>query len=372
MTYQGGGAIAIYNSDKVVIKHSLFYANNARYGGAMYIENSNPHIEDCYFEQNGRERVHNGVALTTAGGALYIKNSNPYLHKLQFMNNYSISGGGAMVVDNSSLSISNILLAKNKTEGMGGAIEVLSNNNGSLLKIANMTSADNVSKPNGGGTFHTHGENTELEVVNSIMYDNTKLELFIEGKTPVITYSIIDFASTEPYFGVGCSDSNPLLEDNNGYRLSTSLLGYSPAIDAGHPDSLDAVLSEDEGRGSFRADMGYYGGRYSIVPTEVENERKENIPTKYSLEQNYPNPFNPTTTIKYSIPNVGTAHELSLQTRLIVYDILGREVATLVNKAQAPGNYSVQFDASKLSSGIYFYRLSAGKFIETKKMILMK
>ncbi len=91
---------------------------------------------------------------------------------------------------------------------------------------------------------------------------------------------------------------------------------------------------------------------------------------KFELIQNYPNPFNPTTTINYSIPAVETRHALSLQ--LIVYDALGRKVATLVNKKQSPGNYSVKFDASKLSTGIYFYTLRAGNFSATKKMILMK
>ncbi len=102
------------------------------------------------------------------------------------------------------------------------------------------------------------------------------------------------------------------------------------------------------------------------------------LPTKFELSQNYPNPFSagggtsaPITTIKYSIPNiVGTAHELSLH--LFVYDMLGRKVATLVNKKQAPGNYSVQFNASNLPSGIYFYRLEAGSFTKVKKMVLLK
>ncbi len=90
----------------------------------------------------------------------------------------------------------------------------------------------------------------------------------------------------------------------------------------------------------------------------------------FELYQNYPNPFNPTTTIKYSIPVVGTAHELSVH--LAVYDILGSKVATLVNRKQAPGNYSVQFNANNLPSGVYFYILRAGNFTATKKMILLK
>lgn len=85
----------------------------------------------------------------------------------------------------------------------------------------------------------------------------------------------------------------------------------------------------------------------------------------YSLSQNYPNPFNPTTTISYSIKDVGLVE-------LKVYDILGNEVAVLVNEQKASGNYSVKFDASNIPSGIYFYKLTSGNYTETKKLILVK
>ena len=109
------------------------------------------------------------------------------------------------------------------------------------------------------------------------------------------------------------------------------------------------------------------------VPDLIVTDVKKNdnaIITDYKLFQNYPNPFNPSTTINYSIPSIGTSHDLSVQ--LKVFDVLGREVATLVNKEQSTGNYSVIFDASFLSSGIYFYTLRAGNFIQTKKLILLK
>jgi len=110
-------------------------------------------------------------------------------------------------------------------------------------------------------------------------------------------------------------------------------------------------------------------GFITEFPTEVENI-KVPIPVKYELEQNYPNPFNPSTTIKYSIPSVETHGHASVQ--LKVYDILGREVATLVNQQQKPGYYEVEFDASNLTSGVYLYRIRAGEFLDTKKMILIK
>jgi hypothetical protein len=81
--------------------------------------------------------------------------------------------------------------------------------------------------------------------------------------------------------------------------------------------------------------------------------------------QNYPNPFNPTTTISYQLP---VASEVSLK----VYDVLGREVVVLVNGRQAAGSYNIMLNGAGLSSGVYFYRLQAGSFVATKKMMLVK
>jgi len=89
------------------------------------------------------------------------------------------------------------------------------------------------------------------------------------------------------------------------------------------------------------------------------------VPTQFELKQNYPNPFNPTTTIRWQSP-IGSWQTLK------IYDLLGREVATLVDEYKPAGSYEVEFDASDLSSGVYFYRLQAGEFADTKKLILMK
>jgi Secretion system C-terminal sorting domain/Glucose / Sorbosone dehydrogenase len=104
-------------------------------------------------------------------------------------------------------------------------------------------------------------------------------------------------------------------------------------------------------------------------------KQKENIPTNFELSQNYPNPFNPSTTIEYSIPASNTPIPGVAGGGLVtlkVYDILGRLVATIVNEKKTPGNYSVQFNTSNLSSGIYFYRLTYGNFTQSRKMILLK
>jgi len=89
------------------------------------------------------------------------------------------------------------------------------------------------------------------------------------------------------------------------------------------------------------------------------------IPNYYSLSQNYPNPFNPSTSIKFTMPKGDNV-------KLVIFDLLGREVKTLVNEFRNSGTYEVNFDASLLASGVYFYRLEAGEFTDTKRMLLVK
>ena len=107
-----------------------------------------------------------------------------------------------------------------------------------------------------------------------------------------------------------------------------------------------------------------YFDNFSWVPSDV-NEGSNNIPEIYSLEQNYPNPFNPITSIEFKIPENAIVS-------LKIYDVLGKEVVTLMNEEKNAGTYEVNFNASALSSGVYFYKLEAGNFVQTRKMVLMK
>ncbi|MBP9581972.1 MAG: T9SS type A sorting domain-containing protein, partial [Ignavibacterium sp.] len=98
----------------------------------------------------------------------------------------------------------------------------------------------------------------------------------------------------------------------------------------------------------------------------INSEEKEQIiPKEYSLYQNYPNPFNPTTTIKFDLPKDGL-------TTLEIFDILGRRITTLINENRSAGSYEQVFNASSLASGVYVYKLQAGDYINSKKMILLK
>ena len=130
----------------------------------------------------------------------------------------------------------------------------------------------------------------------------------------------------------------------------------------------------ERGKYHYRLKQIDYIGSY-MYSKEVEVDVTGII--TFSLYQNFPNPFNPSTKIKYEIPAVGTRDRVSVQ--LKVYDVLGNEVATLVNEEKQPGTYEVEFstnshsgESRKLTSGIYFYQLKSGNFVETKKMILLK
>lgn len=121
------------------------------------------------------------------------------------------------------------------------------------------------------------------------------------------------------------------------------------------PDELYTLLLPEEHKSNVNE-------QNMVKQSRKNNELK---PTEYILFQNYPNPFNPVTTISYSIPKIS-------QVELEVYDIVGREIAILVNEIKDQGNYKVTFDASKLNSGIYFYTIKAGDFVSTKKLIVLK
>lgn len=126
---------------------------------------------------------------------------------------------------------------------------------------------------------------------------------------------------------------------------------------------------------SYLQGIVYYSfNRYKIVPrtnadwgtiTSVDIDRQPGLPDVYSLAQNYPNPFNPSTTIEYNLPK-------SENVMLKVYNLLGQEVETLINQTQTAGKYTLRFDASRFSTGVYFYRLQAGQFSQIKKMLLIK
>jgi hypothetical protein len=112
----------------------------------------------------------------------------------------------------------------------------------------------------------------------------------------------------------------------------------------------------------------YYHDFPMCIPIGLQPISTE-VPDKFMLYQNFPNPFNPATKIKFDIP-AGTRRGLFVQIK--IYDILGREIATLVDEQLKPGTYEVQWDGANNASGIYYYKLVSDKFSETKKMVMLK
>jgi hypothetical protein len=184
----------------------------------------------------------------------------------------------------------------------------------------------------------------------------------LKGINGHFKFSIINLVSPNPEFlyrtgymngsfsltpAVAMSGSGIYPDDVYGGRAGYKLTG---------PDSCFAVFEGPSG-------VTAYGASGCSGPVSVEEDNV--IPANYSLAQNYPNPFNPSTTIKYSIPSASLV-------KIKVFNTIGQEMALLVNQEQSAGIYEVKFDATSLTSGIYFYRIEAGNFIETKKMILIK
>lgn len=147
-----------------------------------------------------------------------------------------------------------------------------------------------------------------------------------------------------------------------GYQISSTTVNLHSTFF--YLDDMNGFACGDNGT-ILRTTDG--GG--AIFPTEIKNI-SHGVAGEYKLEQNYPNPFNPSTNIEFSIPK-NVNGELSI-VNLKIYNALGKEIAVLINENLPAGSYSIQWDAKNFSSGTYYYKLSAGEFTETKKMLLIK
>ncbi len=156
--------------------------------------------------------------------------------------------------------------------------------------------------------------------------------------------------------------------DNNGvYKSVNAGITFSLFNNSFTPSNKVIGISIDGGTGDtiiVATDKRVYKVWASHIVTSIQ-PINNSMPDAFSLFQNYPNPFNPTTNIKFQMPKSGFV-------KLIVYDLLGKEIQTLVNEKLSPGTYEVDFDGSSLPSGVYFYMLESGNFTETKKMMLVK
>jgi hypothetical protein len=210
----------------------------------------------------------------------------------------------------------------------------------------------------------------------NVFYKSTDLGLNWTLVSNTIPTAIYGIQMLNPQIGYGCGFGGFIGKTTNGglnwYRQNSKFGNQLRSIYFANENSGwivgdgGAILNTVDGGGNF---------------VEITNLSSQ-MPVGISLHQNYPNPFNPVTKIKFDVPNGVPPLKgvRGMMTRLIIYDILGREVATLLNESLKPGSYEAEWDGSNFASGIYFYSLqtedassslSTG-FNETKKMVLMK
>jgi hypothetical protein len=226
-------------------------------------------------------------------------------------------------------------------------------------------------------------------------YDTTQvtweaIKLDTDGNTLWSKYWVgpFNFSTVQFVYGITATPTGGCLIYGNSSKLNVSSDGWYDPLAICYSSNGDSVFSirnaESTNYGGITSYFataawdknnalllaGYVDGvakvwKYSIDGITAVKKENSGLPSSFSLSQNYPNPFNPSTTINFSIPHSG-------QVTLKVYDLLGREVTTLVNEELKFGNYSTKFEASSLASGIYVYRLTAKNFTATKKMVLVK
>jgi uncharacterized protein (UPF0218 family) len=379
----GGSAIniGIANNETTIIENNIIRNNYSEsFGSSNFVHGS----INIWRRNAGSIIIRNndfnnntvvGNAYCNGGAIAAFGYNNPdyvmIVENNRFINNSvslssSYSSGGAFFIQDIKAIIRNNIIAYNSA-GAGGGI--YSYNQTSPAPITTIIENNLIF----GNTANIAGGLTTLEgnkIINCIIWGNSTSQYY--GTDATITYS-----NLEESYSNGSNNifSNPEIVDTTYFLLSNT----SPCVDGGDPDPVfnDVEDPQNPGNplwpamGTLTNDIGHCGGPNSLwsgwnIPVSVEDDESGTVvPIDFTLSQNYPNPFNPNTTIKYGIPERSFVE-------LKVYDILGNQVVKLFAEEQDAGYYETSFHASKLSSGVYFYRLQAGDFVETKKMLLLK
>jgi len=197
--------------------------------------------------------------------------------------------------------------------------------------------------------------------------DDTSTEIFLSGSLNTSASDLGLYVSTFDF--TSSANMRSFVQwgsDGNGRESVAVNAGLWTAGDF-VPDVAEGHSIEYDGGGQSSSDWVDQPtptlGQENGIVTSLTKEKT--LPSEYILAQNYPNPFNPVTTMAYQLPVSG-------RVSLIVYDLLGAEVATLVNSVQSAGIHSVRWNAANVASGIYFYRLRAGSFTQTRKLVVIK
>ena len=223
-----------------------------------------------------------------------------------------------------------------------------------------------------GGLFHRAGGS--VDVNNIAKWDGSSWSSLGEGVDSTVQALLLsgdNLFATGLFRNASGAQVNMIarwnFSDSSWHSLGSGLDNFGLSLASSGDDIyVGGFFKRAGGKRSFK--LAHWN--QSVIMTSVHAARE--IPQSYSLEQNYPNPFNPSTIIKYTVGgNRGWGIGVS-DVSLVVYDILGRKVAVLVNEKTQPGTYEFRFDGSGLASGVYLYKLTAGAFVQTRKMLLVK
>jgi hypothetical protein len=318
------------------------------------------------------------------GGGIVCTNAKPFIQNNLIIENSAVNGGGILcyVETDEKSSYSGKFRGK-RTDTYSAVNHRRSGESQESLETLTQTCSPRIINntifgnraSNYGGGFCT--QNSEPIIMNTILWGDSAQwgghEIYHFGGTIDVNYSDIQGGWTGS--GIGNIDTDPCMHDSIMVSNDTTfccLSCISPCIDAGNPlsdyydleDPMNPGFALWPAMGALRNDMGAYGGHGNTV-VGIKINGNNLVPRAFILRQNYPNPFNPITTIEFDLPKTS---EVTLR----IYNILGEEVAKLVSEKLAGGSYLYDWDASNLASGLYLYRLQAGDFVETRKMILIK
>ncbi|HEX2867435.1 MAG TPA: kelch repeat-containing protein [Ignavibacteriales bacterium] len=399
---RSGGAVLISGFDKVLVSNSLFAYNISEgeqattCGAGVGILNASPVITKSTFIYNSATSAaaigcaytskavisYNTISKNSSlyGGGIITANTSDNRPVItgntisENRNNTGGGGGGIVVYNYSNPLITNNIIVNNQTP-MGGGISCSDN---ARPIIINNTIANN-SGQKGGGLYLESNSNAIL--INNIIYGNTGEmgpQVYLNSSNPIFHYNNIQ-GGKEAFKGTQFSGTYANNIDNDPIFMNKSLDNYalyltSPSIGAG-ADSVNiagvmyyappfCIMGNPRpSPAGTKPDQGACESLFGPATSSLEKESV--LPNEFRLNQNYPNPFNPSTVISYSIP-------YPMHVTLKVFDLLGREVATLVNEEKAEGIHNAVWKADNISSGVYFYELRAGNFIEKRKMMLIR
>ena len=226
------------------------------------------------------------------------------------------------------------------------------NNNKGSMTLYNCTAYNNGTNYGMGSAIYTDSGKA-MTLINCVS---------LGSSVSIWSGAIQQTNSWMPPFSITAADFVSI--DTTGVRGPRKADGSLPDLNFMHLAEGSQLIDAGTDIGLYYNGLAPDLGAYEFVgPDNVNTEPIK--PLKYVLKQNYPNPFNPSTTISYQI---GTLSHVTLK----IFDVLGREISILVNREQSPGEYTIQWNAERISAGTYFYRLTAGPYTETRKLLLLK